>query len=204
MKLHWSPKSPYVRKVMIAILERGLDGQIECVRSPVAITSPNSEVMRDNPLNKIPTLVRDNGDPLYDSMVICAYLDVLGEGPRLIPDRFEDRIETLRLHALANGLIDALILWRNERDRPEQARSRPHLDAYAFKVDATLDHLEAIEVARLGGRPFDLGQITLGTALGYADFRFAELGWRSTRPSLTTWFEGFSSRPSAQATAPFE
>jgi glutathione S-transferase len=122
----------------------------------------------------------------------------------LIPDGFEDRIETLRLHALANGLIDALILWRNERDRPEQARSGPHLDAYAFKVGATLDHLEAIEVSRLDGRSFDLGHITLGTALGYADFRFGDLGWRSTRPILTAWFEEFSARPSARATAPVE
>ena len=204
MKLHWSPKSPYVRKVTILLAETGLEDWVERVRSPVAITSVNPDVMRENPLNKIPVLVRDDGAPLYDSLVICLYLDDLHDRAKLVPTLAVDRIETLRIHALTNGLIDALILWRNERDRPEATRSHRHMEAYAQKVAAALAHLEAVEIDRLAPRPFDLGHITLGVALGYIDFRFAEMDWRAAQRKLAAWFEIFSARPSAKATAPVE
>ncbi|HTK36547.1 MAG TPA: glutathione S-transferase N-terminal domain-containing protein [Caulobacteraceae bacterium] len=202
MKLHWSPKSPFVRKVMIVAVEIGLIDKITLVRSPVVMTSVNAAVMADNPLNKIPTLVLDDGTALFDSLVICLYLDSLHDGPKVVPAG-EAGFRTLTLHALTNGLLDLLILWRNERDRPAETRSQPHLDAYAAKTAAALRVLEG-KAERFSPASFDLGHITLGCALGYLDFRFADMGWRTGRPALTAFFECFSARSSARATVPHE
>jgi glutathione S-transferase len=200
MKLHWSPKSPFVRKVMVAAHETGLVDKIALVRSPVAMTSLNPAVMAVNPLNKLPTLILDDGSAVYDSLVICLYFDSLHQGPRLVPAG-EAGLRTLVRHALGNGFLDLLILWRNERDRPAERRSPPHLDGFAAKCEATLAVLEA-EVGEWEKAPFDLSHITLGCALGYLDFRFEQMGWRDGRPALAAFFERFSARPSAQATAP--
>jgi glutathione S-transferase len=200
MKLHWSPKSPFARKVMVAAHETGLADSIVLVRSPVAMTALNPAVMAVNPLNKLPTLILDDGSAVYDSLVICLYFDTLHQGPRLVPAGAEG-LRTLVRHALGTGFLDALILWRNERDRPVGLRSQPHLDGFAAKADATLAVLEA-EVEEWSNAPFDLAHITLGCALGYLDFRFEQLGWRGGRPKLTAFFERFCARPSAQATVP--
>ncbi|HTI66340.1 MAG TPA: glutathione S-transferase N-terminal domain-containing protein [Caulobacteraceae bacterium] len=202
MKLHWSPRSPFVRKVMVVAHETGLADRLTLVRSVVAMTAINPAVMADNPLNKIPTLVLDDGSVLFDSLVICLYLDSLHEGPRLAPSGAAG-LRTLARHALSNGFLDLVILWRNERERPPELRSEPHLKAYETKALATLAVLEA-QAAELSGTSFDLAQVTLGCALGYLDFRFDRLGWREGRPELTAFFERFSSRASARATTPHE
>lgn len=201
MKLHWSPKSPFVRKVMIAAHETGLADRLNLVRSPVAMNAANLELMRDNPLNKLPTLVLDDGSALYDSLVICSYFDELHDGPRLIPVSGEPRWRALQRHALGTGFLDLLILLRNERDRPDGARSQPHLDAFAVKVDATLEHLAANPPASSEGQ-LDLVQITFGCVFGYLDFRFAGLPWRERHPVLADWSAWFNARPSAVATVP--
>ncbi len=197
MKLHWSPRSPYVRKVMLAVHELGLVDRIECVRSLAAMSTQNPDIMRDNPLSKIPTLVLDDGAVLLDSGVIVEYLDDLAGGT-LVPAA-PARWDALSRHALANGLLDLLILWRNERDKPDAQQTPAWLDAFAAKVAATLDRFE--QLAGTAAGPFDIGHLTLGCALAYADFRFPALAWRTGRPALSDWYEGFAARPSAQATA---
>src|SRR5580704_9148750 len=117
MKLHWSPRSPFVRKVMIVAHERGLIDRIACVRTVAATGKPHAELMKDNPLSKIPTLVLDDGTILYDSRVICEYLDALDGTPTLFPKEPEARITALRRQALGDGFLDLLVLNRNERER---------------------------------------------------------------------------------------
>jgi glutathione S-transferase len=201
MKLHWSPRSPFVRKVMIAAHETGLVERLTCMRTVVAMTAPNSELLPDNPLSKIPTLVLDDGSPLYDSAVICEYLDTLHDGPKLFPADPKARWTALRRHALGSGLLDLFILWRNERERPQP--SQPHLDAYAVKYESALNALEK-ETAAIATTPFGIGHIAIGCALSYADFRFADLDWRAEHPQLAAWHKSFSQRPSARATEAVE
>ncbi len=203
MKLHWSPRSPYVRKVMIFAHETGLADSMERVSSVVAMKKTNPAVMRDNPLNKIPTLVLDDGRVLFDSAVICEYLDSLHGGTPLFPGSGPPRWAALRWHALGNGLLDALILWRNERDREPQRRSQEYLDAFEAKTRAALKTLES-EVAALDATPFAIGHIAIVCALGYLDFRFADIDWRLAQPRLAAWFGKVSQRPSVQKSAPFD
>lgn len=200
MKLHWSPKSPYVRKVIVAAEELGLADRVNRVRSPVAMAGANPAVMADNPLNKIPTLVLDDGEPLFDSTVICLYLDSIHPRPKLVPEAGAERWAVLRNHALAQGLMDLLILWRSELERPEVMRSPSHLAAFEAKGLAALDRLEST----LLGTEADLAAITAGCVLGYADFRFPALGWRAGRPRLSDWEAAFAERASMRATQPHD
>lgn len=199
MKLHWSPRSPFVRKVMLSAHELGLAGRIEKVRTLAAMSQPNQALMRDNPLSKIPTLVLGDGTALYDSLVICEYLDGLAGGDCLFPTDPARRFNALRRHALGNGLLDLLVLRRNERDRPDGARSVPHLAAFAAKTQATVAAME-YEVGDFAAKPFDIGHVALGCALAYLDFRFVDTDWRPSHPRLADWHAKFSARPSAMAT----
>jgi glutathione S-transferase len=200
MKLHWSPKSPYVRKVMVCAHELGIVDRIELVRSVAAMLKPNAALMADNPLSKIPTLLRADGPPLLDSAVICEYLDARA-GSALFPAKDAERWQALRWHALGDGLLDALILWRNERERevPLQAL----LDAFELKARACLALLDA-EVDALDAAPFAIGHVTLGCALGYLDYRFGALGWRASAPRLADWFASVQKRSSFQSTEPID
>lgn len=198
MKLHWSPRSPFVRKVMVAAHELGLADRIQTVRTVVAMTQPNLGLLPDNPLGKIPTLVLDDGSAIYDSLTICEYLDSL-DGPRLFPNAGPARWTALTWHALANGLLDMLILWRNERDKPVAQQTPEWLAAFAVKTAASLDRLQgmtpALDAALLG-----IGHIAIGCALSYLDFRFPDLAWRNDRAALAAWHKAFEARPSMQAT----
>ena len=136
MKLHWSPRSPFVRKVMIVAHARGLIERLDCVRTVAAMTTPHAELMRDNPLSKIPTLVLDDGTALYDSPVICEYLDALDGKPKLFPLDRQQRILALRRQALGDGFLDLLVLARNERLR--EAHSQLHLTNAAVRSAAVL------------------------------------------------------------------
>jgi glutathione S-transferase len=201
MKLHWSPRSPYVRKVMICAIEKGIADRIVRVRSVVAMKNPNVDLMRTNPLGKIPTLVLDDGRVLFDSVVICEYLDGLSGSSPLFPPSGDARWAALRWHALGDGMLDTCILWRNEKDREHPLAVL--LRAFEAKVNAALSLLEretdALDVAKFG-----IGHITIGCALGYLDFRFADFDWRAAHPKLTRWFETFSNRPSARDTIPID
>jgi glutathione S-transferase len=200
MTLHWSPKSPYVRKVMVCAHELKLVDRLDLVRSVAAMLKPNPAIMAVNPLSKIPTLVREDGSALFDSAVICEYLDHLAGGA-LFPRAGEARWQALRWHALGDGLLDALILWRNERER--SVPLQPLVDAFELKVRAALQLLEA-EAQALIQAPLSIGPITVACALGYVDYRFDTLGWRTLAPQLAQWHGEITKRSSFQATAPID
>ncbi|MGA7487516.1 MAG: glutathione S-transferase N-terminal domain-containing protein [Xanthobacteraceae bacterium] len=201
MKLHWSPRSPFVRKVMIAAHELGLVERITCVRTVAATTRPHPGLMQDNPLSKIPTLVLDDGTVLYDSPVICEYLDGLHQGPKLIPADGRARMIALRRQALGDGCLDFLLLLRNERERAHP--SDVHLSAYTAKRQAVLAALEK-EAGDLAASPFDIGHIAIGCALSYLDFRFAHEDWRTDHPRIAGWLRDFCTRASVRATEPVD
>jgi glutathione S-transferase len=199
MKLFWSSRSPFVRKVMVAAHEAGLADRIERMRAVVAPAKPNAEVMAVNPLNKLPTLVIEDGQTLYDSRVICEYLDGLSSGPKLFPAIGPERIAALRRQALGDGIMDFLLIWLSERNHPAEQQSPPLIEACRLKLRTALDALEA-EADALTAAPFGIGHIAIGCALGYADFRFGAEGWRQSRPRLAAWHETIAARASFKAT----
>lgn len=202
MKLHWSPRSPFVRKVMITLHETGQAERVRCVRSAVGMAQINEALLADNPLNKIPTLVLDDGRALFDSRVICEYLDALHDGEKLFPADREARFQALTWQALGDGLVDTLLVWRNwyiDRDLAPEDPADAYLTAFARKTDSALDALERV-VPALRAVPFGIGHIAIGCALGQLDFRWAEREWRRGRPALAEWHAGFAARPSARAT----
>jgi glutathione S-transferase len=204
MTLFWSSRSPYVRKVMVAAHEVGVQDRLTPVRKNVAILKPDDEVTVANPLGKIPALVLEDGTSLYDSSVICEFLDGLRPKPTLFPTDSAARLVTLRQQATGNGLMDLMVIGRAERMRPDGARSDAHVAAYCRKMTTTLDRLE-LEADSFTDAPFSIGPLTIGCALSYADFRstdigFAEAGWRSARPKLDRWHESFRARASVKAT----
>jgi glutathione S-transferase len=201
MKLHWSPRSPFVRKVMIVAHERGLVDRISCVRTVAAMTKPHSELMKDNPLSKIPTLVLDDGAVLYDSPVICEYLDALDGAPRLFPTEHKACIAALRRQALGDGFLDLLVLLRDERGREHP--SIPHLSSAETRKAAVLRHLER-DATALALAPFSIGHIAIGCALCYLDFRFTDEDWRKGHPAIAAWHGKFVTRPSVRATEPVD
>jgi glutathione S-transferase len=197
MKLHWSPRSPYVRKVMIVAHELGLADRIETVRTVVGGTTPHADLMRDNPLGKIPTLVLEDGTAVYDSPVICEYLDSLHSGPKLFP-AWPERLTALRRLALGDGMLDIALAWVGERFRPVDKQSEPHKALWEAKVRACIDGLE-IEAGALETGALTIGHIGIGVALSYLDFRFGDVRWRDGHPRLAAWHETFTARPSVAA-----
>ncbi len=185
MKLHWSPRSPFVRKVMIVAHERSVADRIACVRTVAAMTKPHAELMADNPLSKIPTLVLNDGTVLYDSPVICEYLNSLRDGaPKLFPSEPKARMTALRRQALGDGFLDLLVLLRDERMRAQP--SAAHLASAAARKAAILDALER-EAGALDRGPLDIGHIAIGCALSYLDFRYADEDWRKDHPGIAAW-----------------
>jgi glutathione S-transferase len=199
MQLRYSPTSPYVRKVSVCAIELGLAERIE--RIPTDTLDPSSGLAEHNPLVKVPALILEDGEVLYDSPVICEYLDSLHDGAKIFPPAGPERWTALRQQALGDGILDAAILRMLETlRRPEALRWRGWIDKQTGKVTRALDRLEA-EAEALEG-PLTIGQITIGCALGYLDFRFADDKWRAGRPNLAAWHEDFAGRPSMQETAP--
>lgn len=198
MKLRFSGASPYVRKVMVVAHEIGLEGKIE--RIPTSVWSPDTDIGKDNPLGKVPTLITDEGDILFDSPVICEYLDSLSGRAKLFPAAGPARWKTLKLQALGDGVLDAAVLRRLELQRPAELQSKSWLDRQATVVKRGLDTLER----EVGGwdEAVTIGQIAAGCACGWLDFRFGHENWRPGRPKLAAWYERFAKRPSMQATVP--
>jgi glutathione S-transferase len=200
MKLYWSSRSPFVRKVMIFAHECGVAGRLDCVRTVVAMGKPNIELLQVNPTGKIPTLQLDDGSALYDSTVICEYLDSLHDGVKLFPPSGAARWTALRRHALGNNLTDNLMLWRNEILRPPVQQSLEILAAFELKVRNAVTALDA-EAEALAATPVGIGHVAIACALGYADFRFAHLGWREGHHRISLWYDQFAQRPSMTDTA---
>lgn len=199
MKLFVSPMSPYVRKVRAVAIETGLADRIEIVLCRVRDTK--SGLREVNPLGRVPALVRGNGIALYDSPVICDYLDSLHDGPKLFPPSGEVRWLALRHQALGDGIMDAAVPTRDELLRPEAQRSQVWLEVYQGMITRALNSLER-EVNTFSG--VTIGTIAIACALGYLDFRFPEDRWREGRSGLANWFFKFSQRPSLAQTAPYQ
>jgi glutathione S-transferase len=199
MKLLSSPMSPYGRKVKIALAMKGLKKEVEVVTVDTNI--PNNPEIKPNPLAKIPALVLNDGMSIYDSHVICEYLDGLASSPVLFPKGGAERFRTLTLGALGDGILDAaLLLVYEKRFRPEEKWHAPWQERQQGKIDGALDHLEQAPPA-WGASP-DYGHLTLACALGYLDFRH-EGKWRAGRPKLVAWLDKFAAAvPAFEETRP--
>lgn len=197
MKLRYSSTSPFVRKTLVVAIEAGVRERLELIATDP--WDPASDITRDNPAGKVPALVTDEGETLYDSRVICEYLDALGAAG-LHPPVGPERWRALKLQALGDAILDACVLrFIERRRRPAELGWGEWLDRQMGKIDRSLDLLEG-EAASFAG--LDIGQVTVGCALGYLDFRFAEDDWRSTRPALAAWYATMSQRPSMVGSAP--
>lgn len=199
MKLLSSPMSPYGRKVKIALAMKGLKKEVEVVTVDTNI--PNNPEIKPNPLAKIPALVLNDGMSIYDSHVICEYLDGLAPSPVLFPKGGTERFRTLTLGALGDGILDAaLLLVYEKRFRPEEKWHAPWQERQQGKIDGALDHLEQVPPA-WSASP-DYGHLTLACALGYLDFRH-EGRWRAGRPKLVAWLDKFAAAvPAFEETRP--
>ena len=196
MKLRYSATSPFARKVEVAAQELGLAGKVE--RVPTNAWDPKTDLGRTNPLGKVPALVADDGTVLYDSPVICEYLDSLVGGGRLFPPGGPDRWTALKRQALADGLMDAAVSARLESQRPAGEKSDKWIERQRAAITRSLDALEA-DVAKLGSN-VTIGHVAIGCALGYLDFRF-EGAWREDHPALVAWLAAFeAATPSFAAT----
>lgn len=198
MELKFSPLSPYVRKVTITAHELGIAQRIRL--TPVDTRAEPDKIAPFNPLGKIPALVTDAGAVLYDSPVICEYLDAEFGNHRLLPASGARRWDILTRVALADGTVDAAILIRHERVRPAERQSPEAIAWQLRKVFAGLDRMEG-SVETFGGA-LDLGQIALGCALGYMPLRIAELEGLTKWPRLRSWYEQLTQRESFRLTAP--
>jgi len=189
-----------VRKVMIVLHETGLLDRVECVRSVVAFSGPaNEAVLKDNPLGKIPALVLEDGTGLFDSRVICEYLDQLHDGAKLFPVEAGSRFRQLRWLAFGDGLTDLMLLSRTERMRPDGPYD-VHLAAFETKMRASFAALER-EAPLLDETAFGIGQIAVICSLGQMDFRYRGSGWEDAHHALASWYRRMQSRPSVVATA---
>lgn len=199
MKLHWSPRSPYVRKVMIVLHETGQAEDVELSRNVVAVQLPTPEaVLADNPLGKIPALVTDDGRQLIDSRVICEYLD-LQTGVGLFPSDPRARVSHLNWQALADGMCDVLLIWRTELTR-ETGPWEALVTGWRAKVRATMARLET-EAEGMAAAPFGIGHVALAAALGQLDFRWPDCAWRESFPRLAALEATLAARPSVALTA---
>lgn len=196
MKLAYSPNSPYVRKVMACAIIRGLDGQIE----KWTIAASDAQVAARNPLAKVPTLITDDGMALFDSPVICEYIDSLGSAPKLFPAAGPARWTALRQQAQADGIMDASQPRRREIALPQDDGRKEYIATQRLKVDRAVAAFEA-EADSLGMLT-TIGEVTIACALGYLDFRYANEPWRPTAPKLAAWFAKVSEMPAIKNTIP--
>ncbi|HRD76862.1 MAG TPA: glutathione S-transferase [Hyphomicrobiaceae bacterium] len=188
MKLLSSPLSPYGRKVKMTALMKGVMGDIELV--PADTNKGDNTLNAQNPLGKIPCLIPAGGSAIYDSHVICEYLDSLKPAPALFPKSGTERWKTLTMGALGDGILDAaLLLVYEKRFRPETMLVQAWVDRQQAKIDRALGQLEKAPPA-YGNSP-DYGHVTIAAALGYLDFRH-EGKWRKSHPKLVAWLDGFA------------
>ena len=180
MKLAYSPASPYVRKVTACAIKRGLNVE----RMKIGTTDP--ELLKYNALSKVPTLITDDGEHLFDSPVICEYLDSIGTAPKLFPSAGPARWKALTQEALADGILDATQPRRREVALPQDDGRKAYIELQQGKVARALDEFE--KQADSLGNLDTIGEITIGCALGYLDFRYPHEPWRPGHPKLEAWY----------------
>lgn len=201
MRLWFNPASPFARKVRIVAREAGLAEKIEELSIPVSPVKPHAELALENPLVKIPALTTPDLGTLYDSAVICEYLDSLHRGTPLFPKAGPQRWRALRLQALGDGILEAAVLVRYENAwRPQALQWSDWIAGQLGKVRGGLSALE--REAAGWDDSFAIGQITAASVLGYLDFRFPQEAWRGSCPALALWYESIVRRPSVKATVP--
>jgi glutathione S-transferase len=198
VKIYYSGTSPYVRKVMVCAIVRGIDGRIET--HPSNPHASPADLLADNPLSRVPCLVADDGTSLYDSPVICEYLDSIGDAPRLFPAVGPARWRALKLQAMADGILDAAVPCRGELAKPKEGARDALIARYKAAMGRTVDALEA----DLPGSGLDIGTIAVACALGYLDFRYGAEPWRPVHPKLAAWYDAFAKNGAIAATAPKE
>ena len=198
MKLYFSPTSPFVRKCLATAHELNMGDQLEFVPANSGPVKRDQNIIVSNPLGKVPTFITDEGVVLYDSRVICEYLNSVGKG-QLFPAEGPARWACLTLQSLADGMMDAALLARYEIAlRPEHLRWEDWRLGQLDKIETSLRHLETI--APTLSQTLDIGLLTLGCALWYLDLRFPELAWRNRFPAVAAWAEVFMKRPSMSKT----
>jgi len=198
MKLRHTPRSPFVRKVMVLAHEHGLVDRIELVPTSLSPVQGNDTLALENPLMKVPSLVTDDGEVLFDSPVICEYLDGMATGRKLFPAAGPARWAALRQQALGDGITDAVVLCAYETARPEDKRWTGWTEGQMRKAH---QGLAAIEREDLSG-PRTIGHIAIGCMLGYLDLRFPDDGWRQRHAQLARWYQDFAELPGMKATQP--
>lgn len=197
MKLFFSPTSPYVRKVLASAHELGVADRITLLPSNAHPVTRDASIIAHNPLGKVPTLITDDGLVLYDSRVICEWLDATHNG-HLFPRQGVARWQALVLQSLADGILDAALLARyEEAARPEALRWADWQQGQLDKVHTSLLSLD--RAPKTLHERADIGTLSLGCALGYLDLRFDAWGWRGRFPNVAAWSAGFMQRPSMQA-----
>ena len=198
MKLYYIAASPFSRKALITALECGLGDRIEIINTNPHLSEPDFVAL--NPFSKIPTLVLDDGTVLYESLLICEYLDGLAGGARVLPPSGPARLQVMRKHAIGNGIMEAAVLRRVESLRAKEADRDKNLARQQTIVERALDRLET--TIESFGEGIDLGNIAIAVSLAYLDFRFGPDGWRQQRPKLANWYPGFAARKSFVDTVP--
>ncbi|NMJ40812.1 glutathione S-transferase [Roseomonas sp. JC162] len=197
MKLHYSPASPYVRKVMACAFARGLDGRIEKVDTNPHVSPAG--LLADNPLSKVPALVADDGTAIYDSPVICEYLDTIGDAPALFPPTGTPaRLAAQIMHATADGIMDAAVARRMQMALPQDDGRKAFDARQKAAIDRALGVLEKTPPKGLA----HIGEIATACALGYLDFRFGQEPWREAHPKLAAWFAEVSKAAPIAQTVP--
>jgi glutathione S-transferase len=200
MKLTFSPASPLARKVRIAAIELGLIDKIELVPASVAPGTPNDDYQRITPLKKLPVLILSSGDVILDSYVIVEYLNEL-VGGSLIPDYGPNRWKVKTDHSVLQGMLDSMLLCRYEAiTRPQEMRWKAWSDDHWNRAWTGMARFERREDVLNG--PLTIAQIGLACVLGYADFRFADCGWRKAYPKLDKFNQKMLERPSVKISVP--
>lgn len=195
MKLFHAPTSPYARKVMAVIIAAGLEDRVTLIPTSTQENPPDLHAM--NPLGRIPCLVTEDGVGLFDSPVICEYLDNVAAA-NLFPPPGAARWRALKQQALGDGIMDAAVARRGEQNRPQETARTAVMDRHAAAVARALDLLESDPPAD----HLDIGAIALACALGYLDLRFAADDWRASHPKLSAWHQKIAARPELARTKP--
>jgi len=197
VKLFQVPTSPFARKVMACAIAREIDAQIELVQADPHASPP--ALLAANPLSKVPALVTEDGLALFDSPVICEYLDSVGEMLPMFPRAGSAaRWHALKLQAAADGIMDAAVARRGEQRLPRETARDAVIARHKAAVERTLALLEG----EVPGRALDIGSISVACALGYLDFRFAAEPWREAHPRLAAWFAAFAEASAIARTVP--
>jgi len=202
MKLFNATASPFARKVLVAAREAGVIDRIKIISTTASPVARNEDIVAANPTGKIPTMVLDDNRVVFDSRVICEYLDSLSDNIKLFPTHPDTRLAALTLQALGDAMMDAAVLARYEGFmRPEEFQWNEWVEGQKDKLVSSLDYLESRAMDVLAG-PVTIGHIATACALGYIEFRGVLDNWRASHDELAAWYTDFSQRESMKATEP--